>query len=94
MLCKEMICPVCAYRMDAHQAINEKEPVEPSPGDITICLNCTAVLEFERNQVFKIISGKELVEIKKTNPEIVAIIYAVSALKKKFGYRTYQSRFN
>ena len=89
-----MICPVCAYRMDAHTAINEKEPAEPSLGDITICLNCMAVLEFEQNQMFRVISGKELAEIKKTNPDIMAIIDAVSALKNKSGYRTHQSRFN
>lgn len=42
-------CPVCQHRHNS--AVNISGPDDPAPivGDISICIYCTAVLEFDKN---------------------------------------------
>lgn len=39
-------CPCCQKRLDAATAADGDVDVRPKPGDPTICLYCTALLEF------------------------------------------------
>lgn len=38
-------CASCGYRLDASTSISSVE-IEPSPGDLSVCLNCGDVSEF------------------------------------------------
>ena len=41
------ICPACLYAQDSVSEVTKRKlSVQPKPGDITICLNCGALLEF------------------------------------------------
>ncbi|HET8688702.1 MAG TPA: hypothetical protein VFM18_18965 [Methanosarcina sp.] len=40
----ESICPTCKYIMDAATSVGEK--ATPSPGDISLCMGCGELLEF------------------------------------------------
>lgn len=45
-------CPVCHYEMDAATCV-EKQEAEPSAGDLSVCLNCGAMLQFNDILVLK-----------------------------------------
>lgn len=40
-------CPECGYRMDAATATRGN--ARPRPGDLTLCLSCGAILEFDQD---------------------------------------------
>jgi hypothetical protein len=45
---KPMPCPVCGYKLDAATSADLKQPdLRPSPGDLSICFECTSVLIFD-----------------------------------------------
>jgi hypothetical protein len=46
-------CPVCGYLMDACTALDNEKPRSPKPNDISICLECAAVLAFTDDLKFR-----------------------------------------
>ncbi len=38
-------CPDCGYAVDAASAVGHK--TKPAPGDISVCMSCTAILTFD-----------------------------------------------
>ena len=47
-LIPESVCPTCGYNMDeATPAFDEQ--AQPKPGDLSICLNCGEMLEFDES---------------------------------------------
>ncbi len=56
---KETACPVCGVLSDSASSL-EKD-VKPKPGDITVCIECRTVLQF--NQDFSLrIADQKVVE--------------------------------
>ena len=47
MKTKETHCPICECKLDDASAM--QEGTVPKPGDVTICLYCQGVLEFDEN---------------------------------------------
>ena len=45
-------CPVCRYDMDSATCA-EKEKAEPSAGDLSVCLNCGEMLQFNDILILK-----------------------------------------
>lgn len=41
-------CPNCNHQLDAATALSG-EDVKPKKGDITICINCAEILQFDKN---------------------------------------------
>lgn len=53
-----MNCPNCGYKFDAHTSITDGR-TEPQDGDISICLKCGEVHQFN-NGVLELIDIREL----------------------------------
>ena len=51
-------CPECGKVLDCSTSV-EFDGAKPSPGDISICLDCTAILEFGENLELKRISNED-----------------------------------
>src|SRR3954467_8957072 len=45
-------CVECGYRVDHAAAFFEK-PQQPTPGDLSVCLNCAAVSVFEKDLTWR-----------------------------------------
>lgn len=41
------LCPACGYHTDAASGIDGKATAAPGKGDITMCLACGAILQFD-----------------------------------------------
>lgn len=52
-------CPWCDYGVDAATGITDKD-ARPSEGDITLCLNCTSVLQFGPKLLLAKITDEEI----------------------------------
>jgi hypothetical protein len=42
-------CPCCEYTFERLSAIAEDEDIQPTPGDLTICLGCASILMFDED---------------------------------------------
>ena len=54
---EECKCPACDYKLDAATSI-ERGAV-PGPGDVSICINCTATLEYTNDMKLKLMTTEE-----------------------------------
>ena len=52
-------CPSCGTRIDAASSLCEGSPA-PVPGDITICIDCAAVMRFDKDLTVRLTSPAEL----------------------------------
>lgn len=52
-------CPVCSYEMDEATCVSHQGE-GPSAGDLSVCLHCGEVLQFNDILVLKTISDEEL----------------------------------
>lgn len=52
-------CPVCKYEMDSATCVGV-EGIEPQPGDVSLCLNCGEVLQYNDILVLKTVTDEEL----------------------------------
>ena len=59
------VCPVCAGTLNAATGINTNGL--PKSGDITICINCAALLEFNDELRLQLISEGVLSEMSEDN---------------------------
>lgn len=94
LLPKPITCPWCAYRMDSHTVVSERKNAIPKPGDISVCLNCAAILEFEQGDTFKPVNEGVLQQMAETQPETFELLMRAVLLLKMLPVRTFQSRFN
>lgn len=73
----ETQCPSCQCSIDAATALTED--VTPSPGDFTVCIQCAAILRFDRELHLKETVYHELKELDTEALEELALIRAVIA---------------
>jgi len=52
-------CPACGTRLDAATSICEGTPA-PRPGDVTICIDCTAVMMFAEDLTVRLVKPGEI----------------------------------
>jgi len=55
---KPSMCPACGHELDAATSVFDK--VRPTPGDVTVCINCAALLQFTDDLSFKLANTHEL----------------------------------
>ncbi len=56
-------CCECGTEIDSASDLNGTPKLTPVPGDIAICLHCTAVMVFEEGLTFRKITTTELLEL-------------------------------
>ena len=56
-LLPESACPACDYKMDACTNLDGQSV--PSEGDVSICFNCGAILEFTADLMLEMISEEK-----------------------------------
>ena len=54
-------CPTCGYTFDAVGDLTEDSP-PPSPGDLTVCMRCTAALVFTEYGGVRLATRAEIAE--------------------------------
>jgi len=67
-------CPECDYEMDAATDVQQGNNARPSPGDVSICLKCTAFLEFDENLHLRTLP---LAKLRDLPPEIRDLLHRV-----------------
>lgn len=61
VLLKESKCPACNYKLNA--ATGSVEGEVPGPGDVSICINCTATIEYTDDMDLRLLTEKEYNEL-------------------------------
>lgn len=64
------VCPTCKYEMNAASCVQDGT-AEPSAGDLSFCLNCGEILQFNEILVSKKITDAELASL---DTETLAIL--------------------
>jgi hypothetical protein len=65
----ETQCPECGHVLDAAEAVDDPE-VRPSPGDLSICIKCSAILIFTEDMSIRLATDAELDELAEDSPEL------------------------
>lgn len=61
-------CTSCGYKMDAATSAQNDGAI-PTPGDVTVCINCGAMNEYADDMQLKSLTASELELLKAQNPE-------------------------
>jgi len=48
------ICPYCKYKANKHEALEEKNNPSPLEGDVSVCINCGEISEFNSGYLIKV----------------------------------------
>lgn len=73
---KFAFCPVCKSRLDGASFLKKGE-VMPVPGDISVCVYCETILEFEEGLFVHELPGEELERIRVQEPKHYRMIMTV-----------------
>lgn len=77
------VCPKCGYKIDAAGNM-PGETQRPGPGDLSICLDCTAVLRFDASMTLKAMTSTEILRLPhETQSEIAHTRLAIQHVKKQ-----------
>lgn len=83
---KPSSCPHCNYLMDAAFSPGD-ESARPNPGDLTICINCAEILQFDADLMMQKVPDEIMKDIQEGSPEqyeqLKQIRMAVIMLRKK-----------
>lgn len=64
-------CPDCGYQTDAATSATKSEESRPSPGDVSICMRCSAFLRFDDNMHLVALTSLELRELPKVTRDML-----------------------
>jgi hypothetical protein len=81
----EIECPFCDYEMDHSASIGE-ESAPPSAGDVSICINCSAVTLYEEDGDglrLRAFTSQEEADAVLSDPEVQKAVRAVRRLMKQ-----------
>ena len=67
-------CPDCGYAMDAASPVSGNADEEPRPGDLSVCLDCGAVLVFTNELGMRVATLREMNEAPPNLLRVVRII--------------------
>jgi hypothetical protein len=63
-------CPICRYEMDSATCV-EKELAEPSAGDLSVCLNCGELLQFNEILVLRLLPTTQRADIDEESQKLL-----------------------
>lgn len=66
---RENTCPTCNYLTDT-AVTPDGTPVMPEPGDVSVCIQCGEILQFDRSMKLHKISDAQLNEIQSVDPHV------------------------
>jgi len=67
-----MNCPNCGKVIDCHQCVTPwTEDIKPKAGDVTICIGCRCVLEFDSTENLRTVSVEKMGEF---SPELQIVL--------------------
>jgi len=79
----ESNCPQCNYFMDASTSIDGDENVKPSPGDISLCIKCGAMLDFDDDMKLQFLRQEKFEELDdETRSQILSARAVIKRIKK------------
>lgn len=79
----ESNCPQCNYFMDASTSIDGDEDIKPSPGDISLCIKCGAMLDFDDDMKLQFLSQEKFEELdENTRSQIVSARAAIKRIPR------------
>jgi hypothetical protein len=77
-------CPYCGFKIDAAGTI-DNAPVMPTPGDLTVCIQCAGVLMYDGPRLtIRQVPAQELMAIFAANPGYEAEFSRTLAAVKAF----------
>jgi hypothetical protein len=62
-------CPACGHPLNAATGIDDPS-ARPSPGDVSICWECAAVLAFTEDLSVRLMSNAEVAELSRDDPAL------------------------
>lgn len=66
-------CPSCTKLLNGFTGVSTDD--KPSDGDVTVCVYCFSVCQYEKNLTnLRLLTQEELLKLKKENPEDFAMI--------------------
>lgn len=78
------LCPLCGHTLDRAERLDAPTDT-PSPGDWTVCIACTAILEFDHelhlNLVPFAIANRALAD----DPELLRTVRAIKTMHRALG---------
>jgi hypothetical protein len=78
-------CPTCGYRANAATNINDKQTNPPSCGDISVCLKCGEILQFDAQLKLQPASLTNLLQISKEDGIRVARAQRIIRAQRPLG---------
>lgn len=75
-------CPTCNYELDAAENLDDPNLL-PKCGDITVCINCAEILEYNDNMKLKKANVKNISQ--EQFYEVVRIVRAIQHSKRSNG---------
>lgn len=76
----DTICPWCGKKNEVNRGVGHDEP--PSPGDVSICFECTQLGVYDDEMRMRKPTAEEAVVLS-TDPNVIAGVFALMALKAK-----------
>lgn len=57
-----VVCPNCNAQLDDATNLDD-ESLRPKPGDVSCCIKCAAVLEYQDDMTLRVLSSDELLDL-------------------------------
>jgi hypothetical protein len=77
-------CPQCGYTLDAATGAHGFEI--PAPGDFSVCINCTSILEFSNDMSLQLLPIDKQQNLPKEEQEEIAKLQHFLRKRKHFHY--------
>jgi hypothetical protein len=71
-------CPKCGVHLDGCNSVTSVRPLH-QPGDLSFCLHCATMLQFDDALEVKLVTPEQLAEYIKAQPDLALIIARVEA---------------
>lgn len=82
---KETKCPVCSHEFDSASGVSKPEAI-PKPGDLSICIECTAFLRYDDAMDMRLLTAEEIVDLDASvRGELVRARKEIKEMRLEFG---------
>lgn len=81
-------CPKCQKHINAATATDGDSGLEPTPGDVTVCVGCAGILQFDGSMKLKELSFEDLSSMDtETQAELLKAVNVVQELNAQAAKR-------
>lgn len=88
-LLPESLCPTCGYQMDSATVVGPAEPHRhPASGDVSLCLRCGEVLEFDAQGKLQVPTLAAMTTWDKTTHDLVSRVQKLIRAKRPLATTT------